>query len=394
MAHNTPRVPPPNAHYPGQSHAAMNQQVSQNNDPGAAGEIAAEWKAIASDLTEVAVGLNTVVNGLSAGWTGQAGTAARQALTKVGNFTDKMSETFTSTGNSIQSQADAAEKAKNSFPKEEPYDPKAMLKDAATSMNPFKMATLPFDMMEQRDKSQAAKAEAERVMQERDNSMAAAAAQMPTFEDTPQVTNQQQGTTQASSTTYGTTTSSVNSNQPFTGMPPGTGDNSTRPSWTAPPVTPPSTPPGNPGIPPGNRPPVNQPGPFIPPGGRLNPNDPRNPMRGGPGGRPGMPGGPGGRGMGGPGGRGAGAFGPANPGAKAGGFGPANPGAGTGAHGPEGTAAGRGGTAGKQGAPGGMGGGGGHGQGAEDKEHRSTYLLPSDEYFDDDRMVAPPVIGG
>ncbi|NKE62867.1 hypothetical protein FXN61_41560, partial [Lentzea sp. PSKA42] len=32
--------------------------------------------------------------------------------------------------------------------------------------------------------------------------------------------------------------------------------------------------------------------------------------------------------------------------------------------------------------------------GEEDKEHKSNYLVPTDEFFDDDRMVAPPVIGG
>lgn len=32
--------------------------------------------------------------------------------------------------------------------------------------------------------------------------------------------------------------------------------------------------------------------------------------------------------------------------------------------------------------------------GEEDKEHKSNYLVLTDEYFDDDRMVAPPVIGG
>jgi hypothetical protein len=42
-----------------------------------------------------------------------------------------------------------------------------------------------------------------------------------------------------------------------------------------------------------------------------------------------------------------------------------------------------------------MGGGAGQGgQGGEDKEHKSNYLVPTDEFFDDDRMVAPPVIGG
>ncbi|NUS65046.1 MAG: hypothetical protein HOQ46_15530, partial [Saccharothrix sp.] len=34
------------------------------------------------------------------------------------------------------------------------------------------------------------------------------------------------------------------------------------------------------------------------------------------------------------------------------------------------------------------------GQGDEDQEHRTKYLIPTDEYFDDKRMVAPETIGG
>jgi hypothetical protein len=66
-------------------------------------------------------------------------------------------------------------------------------------------------------------------------------------------------------------------------------------------------------------------------------------------------------------------------------------------HGPEGIARGGGaggaGRAGAAGAAGAGGAGAGAGNGEEDKEHKSNYLVPTDEYFDDDRMVAPPVIG-
>jgi hypothetical protein len=38
--------------------------------------------------------------------------------------------------------------------------------------------------------------------------------------------------------------------------------------------------------------------------------------------------------------------------------------------------------------------GGAKGEGGDDLEHTSKYLQPSDEYFGDGTMVAPPVIGG
>ncbi|MFD4642864.1 hypothetical protein ACFWN2_36540 [Lentzea sp. NPDC058436] len=427
MAYERPQVPQPTANYPGHSHSAMHRQAMDGNEPSEAGKIAAEWKSLSSDLVNVAVGLNTVVNGLRAGWTGTAGAAASQALTKVGNFTDQLSASFSATSGVINRQVEAAEATKNKFPPEVPYNPQQMLKDAATSFNPLKMAAAPFEMLAQREKSQAAKQEAERVMQERDNSLAAAAATMPTFDEAPQLPNGDQGVTTTSSTTYAHTTNSVNPSSqlvntgissssfgtpsignPAVGTPslgnPGLnnpGNGTTNPSWVAPPVTQPN-PQGNNQLPnggnPNDRKPLPGPGPF-PPGFRPNPNDPRGSGagRGGPGG-----GGARGGGAAGGGGRGAGGFGAGGAGSMAGrgSFGPSNPGGSAGvAHGPEGTARGganaAGGT-GRQGAAGaGAGGAGaGAGNGEEDKEHKSNYLVPTDEYFDDDRMVAPPVIGG
>ncbi|MCP2097094.1 PPE family protein [Actinosynnema pretiosum] len=52
------------------------------------------------------------------------------------------------------------------------------------------------------------------------------------------------------------------------------------------------------------------------------------------------------------------------------------------------------GAAGARGAAGGMGAGGGRGQGSEDVEHSAKYLEATDAYYEDDRLVAPPVIGG
>ncbi|GGN17655.1 hypothetical protein GCM10011609_68230 [Lentzea pudingi] len=444
MAYDRPQVPQPTANYPAHSHSAMHKQAMDGNDPGLAGEIAAEWKSISTELIDVAVGLNTVVNGLRAGWTGTAGAAASQALTKVGNFTDQLSTSFSTTSNVINRQVEAAEATKNKFPTEVPYNPQQMLRDSAASLNPFKMAAAPFEMMAQREKSQAAKQEAERVMQERDNSLAAAAATMPTFDEAPQLPNGDQGVTTSSSTTFGHTTNSVNPhshlgnpglNNPAVGNPginnpslnnpgptnPGLNNGTTNSSWVAPPSNQPN-PQGNNQLPHGGgnpndrKPFVPGPGP-LPPGLRPNPNDargtgrgsgtPGGAARGGPGsGAPGGTGrgGPGGGGTGAgaggrgptPGGFGAGSAGPAGRGS----FGPSNPGGAAGvAHGPEGTTRGGSGAAGpgRTGAAGagGMGGvGAGASNGEEDKEHKSNYLVPTDDYFDDDRMVAPPVIGG
>jgi hypothetical protein len=148
---------------------------------------------------------------------------------------------------------------------------------------------------------------------------------------------------------------------------------------------------------------------VIPPFGPNDPRNPNNPNRPGGGagagrgaGGVGGPGAGGGRGAGGV-GAGAGRFGPGGA-AAAGAFGPGGAagqlgesagraGGGAGGFGPggAGAAGGRG-----AGGAGGMAGGAGgaKGEGGDDLEHTSKYLQPSDEYFGDGTMVAPPVIGG
>ncbi|ACU36134.1 PPE domain-containing protein [Actinosynnema mirum] len=73
---------------------------------------------------------------------------------------------------------------------------------------------------------------------------------------------------------------------------------------------------------------------------------------------------------------------------------------GVGGSGSGGVGAGAAGATGARGAAGGMGAagmggaGGGRGQGSEDVEHSAKYLEATDAYYEDDRLVAPPVIGG
>lgn len=73
------------------------------------------------------------------------------------------------------------------------------------------------------------------------------------------------------------------------------------------------------------------------------------------------------------------------------------PGMGSGPDGVRGGAMGSGAGAGKGGAAG-AGAGGAHGQkgeGEDDLEHKAAdYLVETDDVFGDERMVAPPVIGG
>ncbi|ONI93041.1 hypothetical protein ALI22I_00395 [Saccharothrix sp. ALI-22-I] len=425
MTREKPQAPEPTANYPAHQHEDMKRQVEEKFDPGLAGEIADEWKAIGSTLTELAVDFQVIVTGSEAGWTGSAAEGARAALAKVGKFSDMTGDHFTATGSALHTQTSAASEAKTRMPEPVEYDPKKMLTDAIGSGSIFNLAALPVTMPMQKAKSEGAKAEAVQVMQSRDDAMRSATTSMPAFAEMPTVT-QDQGTATSTTQTSSVNTNTVNPNTRFgtTGMP-GTGNTdtsgTTNTSWVAPPTVtpppvappvnlPPSGPPAPPitppwAMPPGTRPPGGKPpvppGRPVPPpgGGRPLPPGARPPGGGlpgrGPGGGPGGTGGAGGAGggrpggvPGGPGGMGgrgaAGGFGPLGAGNQAG-FGPA------GASGQPG-ASGRG-AAGTPGAMGGMGAGGQGGQGDEDQEHKAKYLIPTDDYFDDDRLVAPPTIG-
>ncbi|KJK47472.1 hypothetical protein UK23_20105 [Lentzea aerocolonigenes] len=388
----------------------MKKLVTEKYSPTDANLVIDGWGALGSKFKELATDFNILVNGSQTGWTGKAAEAVRGALGKVGTFADTTGEGFTRTSNAIASQRDAAVQANKSMPEPVDFNPLDIAKKwaGASVIFPPAMVASPVEMFMKHNEQQEAKAEAVQVMQTRDNTMMSAAMSMPTMESTPQVTNDQ-GVTQTSSTNSSHSLSNVNSNQRFsnTGMPnvpamtpPGGNNGTTNPSWVAPPTNQPTIPPGgNQNNPPGggtNRPPFTPPG-MLPPGMRPpGGGQPGRPGLGGPGtgrgpGGGGGGGGAGGRGMGpggmgGAAGRGGGSFGPSNPGGGAGVMG-------AGGSGAAGSATGAAGKAGAAGA-GGMGGAGGGKGGEEDKEHKSNYLIPTDEFFDDDRMVAPPVIGG
>ncbi|MDX3656578.1 hypothetical protein PV646_04595 [Streptomyces sp. ID05-26A] len=406
-----PAVPTPNAHYPGQQHEQMKAQVTQNYVPDTATAVSDTWKTIGSTFKDLATDFGILVNGSQDAWQGRAAEGVRAALGKVGTFSEQTGDAFMRTSDAIAQQRDAAVQANRSMPEPVKFSPMDTLKKFAVPavIFPPAMVGAPFEMMAQHSAQQEAKAEAVQVMQTRDNTMMAAAMSMPAMESTPQVT-QDQGVTQTSSSTSSQSLSNVNANQHFSnnsGVPSmpsssNNGNGTTNTAWTAPQVKDPSLQPGgnnnqnNPGG--QNRPPFTPPG-MLPPGMRP-PGGGQNgrPGGGGPGMRPG--GGPGGGGAGG--GRGMGPGGMAGVGGSGrgmGSFGPATPGGSAGvAGGPGGAAGTAAGAAGRGGAgAGGMGAGGGAGAGQggeEDKEHKSNYLLPTDEFFDDDRMVAPPVIGG
>ncbi|NKE59132.1 PPE domain-containing protein, partial [Lentzea sp. PSKA42] len=276
-----PTVPHPNANYAGQPHEQMQQLVTQNYNPETATTVSDAWKTMGNTFKELATDFSILVNGSQDGWKGRAAEGVRAALGKVGTFSDQTGEAFTRTASAIEQQRDAAVQANKSMPAPVEFNPMKIAGDWLTNkggfISPVMMVGAPVEMISTYNKQQGAKEEAVQVMQTRDNTMMAAAMSMPTMESTPQVT-QDQGVTQTSSSTNSQSLSNVNGYRPpantgMPGMPPGSNNGTTNPSWVAPQTKDPNLP-GNydPNRPPGggdrNRPPgIPNPGPFPP--GRI-----------------------------------------------------------------------------------------------------------------------------
>jgi hypothetical protein len=397
-------IPKPDTQYMGVDHKQLKKWTDEGQ-PGDADELAQTWQKMGMGLTGAATNLMAAVFGSEAGWTGQAADAMRAQLKKVAEWSQQTGESFNQAGAAFVQQGESVGNAKTAMPDPVEYDPGKMIKDAASSGNPVRIAMLPWDMHQQAEASKEAHAQAASVVAARDAQLAAAAQSIPPFEAPP--------------TLPGSGGEKVGIEEPGIpdgrGIPggggPGGGGGGGIPGGGSPGGgggghgggTGPS---GN-AIIPGNNPGLNPPRPNLPVGSGTDtsgfaPGTPpgftqTGPGNGnfpgsGPGGGGGL-GGPGG-GFGGPGGFGGGGFGPggSRPGA---GFGPTGQGAGASASGGAGAGgAGRGAATGRGGS--GMG-GGQKGEGGEDSEHqRPSYLVEPDPdaMFGTDQMTAPPVIGG
>ncbi|KOX23181.1 hypothetical protein ADK67_21275 [Saccharothrix sp. NRRL B-16348] len=397
------------------------KSVTNKSDANTAYQIADSWEEIGETLRGLARSFSAIITGSRDGWTGGAAEGARSALLKVGQFSELASDQFSRTGEVVRDQIQAADEAKAKMPPVVEFDEERMYSDAARSGNLLDIMAAAFTVPALKAKAVAAHADAVRVMYARDDALYFAALGMPALAEPPKVTQEQGVITTppdnpsvnthtvdpagrigggTSGTVGSTGTAGVTGTLPAS-LPVGDGG-TTRTSWTTPPTVTPTPPPPPPTLTPptyGQRPvapPVGQPGwrppvapvgppsgtTRVPPGGRSTGGSGTGHVGrpGFPGGMPGMPAAAGGGGAaGGAGGQG-----------RAVGFGPTG-GASFGPTGSQGDAARRAPGMGAMGAAAPMAGQGA--PGGEDQEHQTKYLIPTDEYFDDKRMVAPETIG-
>jgi hypothetical protein len=395
-----------------------------NTGPGVSVSIPVEqgWKTIAATLAQIDADLHTGLTKMGAGWESDAADSAQGALSPLAQWAGFAETGATTMESSARLQGEFIADARKKMPEVVPIttEKPGMLDMAVGALTgPVGMAHVVGQQMDHEKQEAAADnaaAQAVKVMEDYQSDSRWNSSTLGDFPQPPQVvidtpppSDTGTGSTRVGYTSTGphspsgntgTTNPSWTTPQPTpqqhvsTGWTPPPPTDTTHTSWTQPPSTPPITTP-----PPTSLPhPAPQPTPTPTPSGPVY----TRPSTGTPGG--GSGGGRGGQLGGVRGGQlgGGKAFGPMSGslGAsgqqgsmKPGGM----PGMGSGPEGMRGGAMGSGaGAAGKGGAAGA--GGGAHGQkgeGEDDLEHKAAdYLVETDDVFGDDRMVAPPVIGG
>ncbi|HUQ58999.1 PPE domain-containing protein [Lentzea sp.] len=427
--------------FQGYGHPELYKMI--NSGPGVSASIPVEqgWKAIAATLAQIDGDLHAGLAKMGAGWESDAADAAQGALSPLAEWAGFAETGATTMESSARLQGEFIADARKKMPEVVPVttEKPGLLDMAAGALTgPVGMAHVvgqQLDHERQEAAADNAAAQAVKVMEDYQSDSRWNSSTLGEFPNPPQVVidtpppaDTGTGSTRAgysSPTGYAPTGSHTGTTTPSWTTPPTTTGNpvstwtppptdTTHTSWTQPPTT---TPPVNTPTPPPHLPtPPSNPTP-APPGGPVF----TRPGTGGPGGGSGKSGGPGGPGGGGKsvsgvrGGQlGSGkAFGPMSGSLNSSGQGSMKPGGLSGmgsglGSGPDGVrggavgsgagAAGKGGVAGAAGKGGAMGAGGAHGQrgeGEDDIEHKAAdYLVETGDVFGDDRMVAPPVIGG
>ncbi|TWP53083.1 PPE domain-containing protein [Lentzea tibetensis] len=407
----------------GYPHEQLHAMINGGPGVSASHELERKWKKLADSLTRIDDDLNKALGKVGADWEGSTAEATTAALSPLAQWAADAAQGSEVMKSSAVIQADNIADARKKMP--EP------LKVTTEAPSGFDIAlgamTGPFGAMDvinqqqDHERQEAAQENAQqqaiKVMEDYESESTWNRETLGTFNEPPQVvidTPPPSGTTdpnanvgyshgQTSGFSSGNTgTTNTSWTEPPSGPPAhqtGTVNqpptDGTKTSWAdpkpQPPVNPPTTLPPAP-IDKGGQPPIKGGGPVLPPIFTR-------PEGSGAGRGPG--GGGAGRGPGGPGGKPFGSMSGSLAGGSKGMPGMSGPGGMAGAmddgHHPanRGGAAGAAGKGGAAGAGAGGAGGRGQGQGEEDIEHQTAdYLVETEDVFGDERLVAPPVIGG
>ncbi|MQA09652.1 MAG: hypothetical protein GEU98_14080 [Pseudonocardiaceae bacterium] len=180
-----PSLPGPDHNYPAQSHEQLKSWVDQNNDPGGSQGVADEWRDVGQRLTIASELLKGAVEGSADRWTGSAAERMREAVAAYGKWSAHTGASAEQLSGAVGEQSSSAADARNRMPDPVPYEPGKMIGDAVKSGNILDIASLPGKMAAQKAAHDAAKQQAEQVVQARDTTLQAVGSNVQPFAPPP-----------------------------------------------------------------------------------------------------------------------------------------------------------------------------------------------------------------
>jgi hypothetical protein len=143
-------------------------EVTNGNDPAAAGEIGGHWVELAGKLGQSTQALTDLTAGSEESWQGEAGDAMRVLLVKAAGWLDQVAAVSSSVGDAVSQQAGVAARAKAEMPSPVSYDPGDMIREAAVSGDILRLVGLSDAMSARRSEAEASRVKAVDVMNARD----------------------------------------------------------------------------------------------------------------------------------------------------------------------------------------------------------------------------------
>lgn len=171
---SNPAMPASDRRYDAYSHEALVAEVTEGNDPEAAGGLAGQWTGLGDQLRDARDALTAIANASDEHWHGTAGEALRASLRSAAAWSDEASGVTASVAGSVVRQAEVAARARADMPDPVGYDPASMIGGAMRSGSLLEIAGLSDALEERRAAAAAAKAKAVDVVTTRDAGLHAA----------------------------------------------------------------------------------------------------------------------------------------------------------------------------------------------------------------------------
>ncbi|HWR48020.1 MAG TPA: hypothetical protein VN327_10485, partial [Pseudonocardiaceae bacterium] len=189
-----PTVPIPHTNAAAYHHSDLKRMID-TSEPSQAHELGQLWNDLDNEIMDFGASLQRTATSSEAIWVGQAGNAARAALSALAAWSQHTGQGVQFMGTTVRTQAEAAQTAKLAMPEPVPYDPAEYQAQLNSTINPAEWVRIIGDAREQADRRDDAHAEAIRVVENYSTSLRDTNTAMPAFTPPPRFGNGDTGLT-------------------------------------------------------------------------------------------------------------------------------------------------------------------------------------------------------